>query len=165
MTQTRILNVAVLMLLVHVGTAWRGEAQERENLKGLSGVAVHAGAIGNTTASVTQIESVLRQKLQDAGITVVAAQAPRPYSTQGHLWADLLVLRSNTGANSYFVQTRLRMYGSVTLAGSNDRAEAITWETERVIIVPATDVDARFREDLNFLIDDFSTAYRSANPR
>jgi hypothetical protein len=165
MTHTRILNVVTVMLLVHMGTAWRVEAQERENLKGLSGIAVHAGAIGNATASVTQIESVLRQRLQAAGITIVTAQAPRPYGTQGHLWVDLLVLPSATGANSYFVQTRLRMYGSVTLAGGNDRAEAITWETERVTIVPVTDVDARFREDLNFLIDDFSTAYRSANPR
>ena len=165
MMHTRILNVVTVMLLVQVGTAWRVKAQERQNLKGLSGIAVHADAVGNATASVTQIESVLKQKLQDAGIAIVAAQVPRPYGTHGNLWANLTVLPSATGANSYFVQTRLRMYGSVTLAGSNDRAEAITWETERVTIVPATDVDARFREDLNFLIDDFSTAYRSANPR
>src|SRR5215831_8512320 len=163
--RTRILSVVTVMLLVQAGTTWRAEAQERQNLKGLSGIAVHAGAIGNAAVSVTQIESVLRQKLQDAGITIVAAQAPRPYGRQGNLWANLVVLPSATEANSCFVQTRLRMYGSVTLAGSNDWAEAITWETERVTIVPATDVDARFREDLNFLIDDFSTAYRSANPR
>jgi aromatic ring-cleaving dioxygenase len=40
----------------------------------------------------------------------------------------------------------------VWLAGSNERAEAITWAT-------------RLREDLNFLIDDFSKAYQSANPK
>src|SRR5215831_269479 len=94
--RTRILSVVTVMLLVQAGTTWRAEAQERQNLKGLSGIAVHAGAIGNAAVSVTQIESVLRQKLQDAGITIVAAQAPCPYCRQGNLWANLVVLPSAT---------------------------------------------------------------------
>jgi hypothetical protein len=113
---------------------------------------------------MTQLEADIQQRLRQAGITIVAGQAPRPFGTQGHLWANVAIIRS-PGSSQWFLRTSLKLYGSVVLAGSNERAEAITWATERLQIVDTSQIDARLREDLNFLIDDFSTAYQSVNRR
>ena len=75
------------------------------------------------------------------------------------------MIRSSPGSSQWFLQTSVKLYGSVVLAGSNERGEAITWGTDRIQIVDTSQIDARLREDLNFLIDDFSRAYQSVNPR
>jgi hypothetical protein len=51
------------------------------------------------------------------------------------------------------------------LAGSNERAEAITWETARIEVVPAAEINRYFLTNLNYLVDDFSKAYLSVNPK
>ena len=165
----RLRTMSIFVLLVFLaGMSQRVNAQETTgaNLKGLTGVAVSVDTSLSLspTPSMTQLESDITGRLRDAGITVVPAQAPRPYGTQGRLFARVWVVRPE-GADRSVVHTKITMYGSVTLAGSSDRGEAITWETERIVIVPTTDIDARVRGDLNFLIDDFSKAYRAANAR
>src|SRR5215467_6579846 len=55
--RTRILSVVTVMLLVQAGTTWRAEAQERQNLKGLSGIAVHAGAFGHANRKRVETEA------------------------------------------------------------------------------------------------------------
>ena len=167
MLSTRTFRLVAVMLLTQFGATWRVQAQEAsiQHLKGLTGIAVHVGIDGPSNISMTQLESAVTQRLRDAAITIVPAQAPRPYNTQGHLWATVMVFRAAPGSDRSLVHTQLRLYSSVTLASSNDRSEAITWETERLTIVPARDRDARMRDDLNYLIDDFSKAYQSANPR
>jgi hypothetical protein len=63
------------------------------------------------------------------------------------------------------LHTQVRVYGSVVLAGSNERAEAITWETARIEVVPAAEINRYFLTNLNYLVDDFSKAYLSVNPK
>jgi hypothetical protein len=161
--------IFVLALTFLAGMSQRATAQETTgaNLKGLTGVAVHVDTSLSLspTPAMTQLESDITGRLRDEGITVIPAQAPRSYGTQGFVWARVWVVRAAPGANRSIVHTKVTMDGSVTLAGSNDRGEAITWETERLGIVPTTDTNARVRDDLNFLVDDFSKAYRAANPR
>jgi hypothetical protein len=67
--------------------------------------------------------------------------------------------------NQSVLHVQLRMYGSVVLALNNQPSEAITWESERLMVVQTSDLDARVQENVNFLVDDFSKAYRAANPR
>jgi hypothetical protein len=85
--------------------------------------------------------------------------------TQGNLWANVVIIKSSPASSQWFLHTSMTFYGSVVLAGSNERAEAITWATERYQTVDTSQIDVRLREDLNFLIDDFSKAYQSANRR
>jgi hypothetical protein len=115
--------------------------------------------------SMTQLEADIQQRLRPAGLTIVAGQAPRPFGTQGDLWANVTIIRSSPASSQWFLPTSVTLSGSVVLAGSNERAEAITWATERFQVVDTPQIHTRLREDLNFLIDDFSKAYRSANPR
>jgi hypothetical protein len=144
----------------------RLQAQETSSihLKGLSGIAVHVDTGGAPSVSMNQLETTLEQRLVQAGITVVSNQAPRTYGRRGNLWAHVMVI-SPPGNNLCALNIQLRLYGSVVLAGSNRRSEAITWETERFVTVPASEIDTRLRENLNFLIDDFSKAYLSVNPK
>jgi hypothetical protein len=163
----RLVQIAMALLLVC--TPWVANAQNAAHLKGLTGVAVHANPIfspnGTFNVSTTQLEADIQQRLRQAGITIVPGQAPRPFGTQGNLWASVLIIESSRGSSQWFVRTSVTLYGSVVLAGSNERAEAITWATERFQTVDTSQIDARLREDLNFLIDDFSKAYQSANPK
>jgi hypothetical protein len=157
-----------MSLLVLLGTSLGANAQDAAHLKGLSAIAVHVNPIesptGTINVSMTQLEADIQQRLRQAGITIVSGQAPRSYGTQGSLWANVAIITS-PGSSQWFLQTSLKLYGSVVLAGSNERAEAITWATERIQIVDVSQTDVRLREDLNFLIDDFSRAYQSVNPR
>jgi hypothetical protein len=166
--RTQLIHVPAMVLLLLPCTPWVANAQEAAHLKGLTAVAVHVDPVvsptGTINLSMTQLEADIQQRLRQAGITIVAGQAPRPFGTQGHLWANVAIIRS-PGSSQWFLRTSLKLYGSVVLAGSNERAEAITWATERLQIVDTSQIDARLREDLNFLIDDFSTAYQSVNRR
>jgi hypothetical protein len=170
---TRLVQIAAMALLLLIGTPWLANAQDAEHLKGLTAVAVHVDPIVSLNAStrvqalalMTQLEADIQQRLRQAGITIVPGQAPRPFGTQGNLWASVMIIESSPGSSQWFLRTSVTLYGSVVLAGSNERAEAITWATERYQIVDTSQIDARLREDLNFLIDDFSKAYQSANPR
>jgi len=158
-----------MALLVLLCTTLGANAQDAAHLKGLTAVAVHVNPIvsptGTINVSMTQLDADIQERLQQAGITIVAGQAPRPFGTQGHLWADVVIIRSSPGSSQWFLQTSVKLYGSVVLAGSNERAEAITWATDRIQIVETSQIEARLRQDLNFLIDDFSRAYQSVNPR
>jgi len=167
--RTRLVQIAATALLCFVGTPWVVNAQEAAHLKGLTAIVVHVNPIvspvGTFNVSMTQLEADIQQRLRQAGITIVAGQAPRPFGTQGDLWANVTIIRSSPASSQWFLPTSVTLSGSVVLAGSNERAEAITWATERFQVVDTPQIDTRLREDLNFLIDDFSKAYRSANPR
>ena len=141
MLRLRIIGVISLTWFVLLAATENVYAQEPSRLKGLTALAVH---VDNT---------------------VVAGQAPRVFGTQDNLWANVTVLRPSPTANQAMLHTQLRVYGSVVLAGSNERGEAITWETERLVVVPTSEVDARVRENLDFLVQDFSRAYQSAHTR
>jgi hypothetical protein len=166
MSRFYIVNVCVLTLLLHATAATRLNAQESSgsHLKGLTAITVHVDLNGDPNVSLTQtqLETALAQRLRQVGISVVAAQAPRAYGTQGNLWANVLIIR-RPGDGQSFLSIQTKLYGSVVLAGSNERAEAITWETGRIVIVPAPETDTRLQENLNVLIDDFSRAYLAAN--
>ena len=144
------------------------DARERSSahLKGLTGVVVHVdtGSYRHSTLAMTQIETDVAGRLRQAGIAIALPEAPIPYGTLGSLWVNVMDLQIPGGIQS-FLNIELRMYGSVVLASSNERTEAITWETARIMSVPTTDADARAREIVNFLIDDFSKAYLSVNPK
>jgi hypothetical protein len=160
-----LVTVFALTLLSQAAVS-RLQAQETSSthLKGLTGIAVHVDTDGAPSVSMNQLETTLEQRLLQAGITVVPNQAPRTYGKRGNLWANVIVIRP-PGNDLCVLNIRLRVYGSVVLAGSNQRGEAITWETERHVTFPASEIDARLRENLNFLIDNFSRAYLSANPK
>jgi hypothetical protein len=111
---------------------------------------------------MSQLETAFEQRLREAGITVMPDQAPRVYGTQGRLFAKVMVLR-RPGESQCTLAIQTRLYGSVVLAGSSERAEAITWENERFVIISTSEIDTQVRENLNFLIDDFARAYRAAN--
>src|SRR3974377_777240 len=97
---TRTFRLVAVMLLPQFGATWGVRAQETSipHLKGLTGIAVHVDIEGPSNTSTTQFESAVTQRLRDAGITIVSAQAPRPYSSQGHLWATAMVFRAAPGA-------------------------------------------------------------------
>jgi hypothetical protein len=168
MSRFAIVNVCVLMLLIHAAAAPRLNAQESSgsHLKGLTAITVHVDLNGDPSVSLTQLqlETALEQRLRETGIAVVAGQAPRTYGTQGNLWANVMIIK-RPGDSQSVLSIQTKLYGSVVLAGSNERAEVITWETGRFVIVPTSDTDTRLRENLNFLIDDFSKAYLAANPK
>jgi hypothetical protein len=166
MSRLSIVNVCVLTLLLQPTAAPRLNAQESSgsHLKGVTAIAVHVNLNGTANVSLipTQLETALEQRLRQAGIAVVAGQAPRPYGTQGNLWANVFIIR-RPGDSQSVLSIETKLYGSVVLAGSNEKAEAITWETGRLVIVPASETDTRLRENLNFLTDEFSRAYLAAN--
>ena len=167
--RTRLVPLPAMALLAFFAYPGVASPQDAAHLKGLTAVVVHVNPIvsptGTIDVSMTQLEAEIQQRLRQAGITIVSGQAPRPFGTQGHLWADVVMIRSSPGSSQWFLQTSVKLYGSVVLAGSNERGEAITWGTDRIQIVDTSQIDARLREDLNFLIDDFSRAYQSVNPR
>ena len=163
MLRFRIIGVLALTVFGPLAAAHNAHGQEPARLKGLTALAVHVDTNGDPNLPMTQLEAALEQRLRQAGITVVAGPAPRVFGTQGNLWAKVTVVRPSPAANQWVLHTQLRVYGSVVLAGSNERGEAITWETERLMVVPTADVDTRVRENLDFLIDDFARAYRSAH--
>jgi hypothetical protein len=161
----RTIGVTSLTLFVAIAATQNAYGQEPSRLKGLTALAVHVDMKGDSTLSMTELETALERRFREAGITVVAGQAPRVFGTQGNLWANVTVLRPSPSSNQAMLHTQLRVYGSVVLAGSNERGEAITWETERLMVVAASDVNARLRENLDFLVEDFSKAYQSAHAR
>jgi hypothetical protein len=168
MQRHRILVTLIVVSACCVAKPWRLDAQERSSahLKGLTGVVVHVdtGAYRHSTLSMTQIETDVVDRLRQAGIGIAFPEAPRPYGTQGNLWVNVMELQVPGGSQS-FLNIQLRMYGSVVLAGSNERTEAITWETGRIMPISTTDADARVRDIVSVLIDEFSKAYLSVNPK
>lgn len=66
------------------------------------------------------------------------------YGTQVNVWVSVMDVQVPGGSQSV-LNVQLRMYGSVVLAGSNERNEAITWETAKLMPVPTGDADARVR--------------------
>lgn len=168
MQRHRILITLTVVSAFLIAKPLRLDAQERSSahLKGLTGVVVHVdtSTYRHSTLAMTQIETDVADRLQQAGIAIALSGAPRPYGTLGNLWVHVMDLQVPGGRQS-FLNIELRMYGSVVLASSNERTEAITWETARIMSVPTIDADARVREIVNVLIDDFSKAYLSVNPK
>jgi|SRR6516164_3813412 len=165
--RTRPVHLPAMALPVLLCTTLGASAQDAAHLKGLTAVAVHVNPIvspvGTIDVSMTQLEADIQQRLRQSGITIVPGQAPRPFGTQGHLWANVTIIGSSPASSQWFLQTAVTLYGSVVLAGSNERAEAITWTRERIQTVDTAQIEAKLREDLNFLMDDFSRAYQSVN--
>jgi hypothetical protein len=114
------------------------------------------------------LESDVEERLRQAGIAISPREAPRTYGTKGSLLVTTTVLgtivRPGDPQMGLVLQTQLRVYGSVVLAGSNERTEAITWETARIEVVPAAEINTRFLFALNYLVDDLSKAFLSVNP-
>lgn len=163
---TRLLFVLTAVAAFHAAKPWRSYAQEPSHLKGLTSVAVHVQTIGAyPTLSTVRLEADLEERLRQAGIAIGPREAPRTFGTRGNLWVTTTVLPTvlRSGDTQVVLQTQLRVYGSVVLAGSNERSEAITWETARFVVVSASAIDTRFVADLNYLIDEFSRAYVSVN--
>jgi hypothetical protein len=161
-----VLGALMLVSLFQIATPLQVDAQENSHLKGLTGVVVHVdtGAYRHSTLAMSQIETDVADRLRQAGIAIAFPEAPRTYGTQGNLWVNVMEVQVPGGSQSV-LNVQLRMYGWVVLAGSNERTEAITWETARLMPVPTGDADARVRETVNFLIDDLSKAYLSVNPK
>jgi len=120
--RTRPVRLPAMALLVLLCTTLGASAQDAANLKGLTAVAVHVNPIvspvGTIDVSMTRLEADIQQRLRQAGITIVAGQAPRPFGTQGNLWANVTIMRS-PDSSQWFLQTSLKLYGSVVLAGSS----------------------------------------------
>jgi hypothetical protein len=164
--RTRLLLVLSVVAAFHAAKPWSCYAQEPSHLKGLTSVAVHVQTVGAyPTLSTARLEADVEERLRQAGIAIGPREAPRIYGTGGNLWATTTILPTvlRSGNTQVVLQTQLRVYGSVVLAGSNERSEAITWEIERLAIVPAAEIDRRFLAELNYLVDDFSKAYLSVH--
>jgi hypothetical protein len=166
MSRPRIVAALLLVFLFHFAKPRRVEAQEASHLKGLTAVAVHVQTVGvDPTLSIVRLEADVEERLRLAGIAIGQREAPRTFGTQGNLWVTATVLSIRPGDTQLVLETQLRVYGFVVLAGSNQRAEAITWETARIGTVPAAEINTQFMATLNFLIDDFSKAYIAVNPK
>lgn len=168
MSRTRMLTALLLLFVFHLAKPWRVEAQEPSHLKGLTSVAVHVQTVGAyPTLSTVRLEADVEEQLRQAGIAIGPREAPRTFGTQANLWVTTTVLATSvrSGDTQLVLETQLRVYGSVVLAGSNERAQAITWETARMEVVPAGDINTRFLANLNYLVGDFSKAYLSVNSK
>jgi hypothetical protein len=168
-TWTRIVLLLGMVAGSQIATPSRVDAQEPSHLKGLTSVAVHVETLGvYPTSSTVRLESDVEERLRQAGIAIGPREAPRTYGTKGSLWVTTTVLSTNRPGDQptgLVLQTQLRVYGSVVLAGSNERTEAITWERARIEVVPAAEINTRFLFALNYLVDDFSKAFLSVNPK
>jgi hypothetical protein len=162
-TCTRLLLLLGVVASSQIAKPSRADAQEPSHLKGLTSIAVHVQTFGEyPTSSTVRLESDVEERLRQAGIAISPREAPRTYGTKGSLWVTTTVLGTQMGL---VLHTQVRVYGSVVLAGSNERAEAITWETARIEVVPAAEINRYFLTNVNYLVDDFSKAYLSVNPK
>src|SRR5215470_3786819 len=128
--RTRLVHLPGMALLVLLCTTLGANAQDAAHLKGLTAVAVHVNPIvsptGTINVSMTQLDADIQERLQQAGITIVAGQAPRPFGTQGHLWADVVIIRSSPASSQWFLHTSVKLYGSIATQKSRTKGSPTT---------------------------------------
>jgi len=142
---------------------WEWSETVDPNLKWVTEVGVRVDATG---VSVPQLASEIEQRLRQAGIAVVSPPVPGPDGTPNTLSVAIAVTPSVLDINQSSLRTQVRLVAWLRSVGDRSGRifEGPMWITEaRSQIVNNASLDIQVRQDVEYLVGEFITAYRSVH--
>jgi hypothetical protein len=138
----------------------------RDTLRGLPGVEVYVEAVqpelerSGLTSAV--IRADVERRLRDGGISVYGSQTTNPSPAKAYIYVNInaVVLPQNAGY-AVAVQVHLRQTLRSPVTGSNV-VNAMTWDAQNVLGVPASALQAVRAEVLTF-VDQFVQDWTSVH--
>ena len=141
---------------------WASDAPaDRATLLGLKALKVAVDSPGSELEAeglnAADLQTRIEERLRKAGITV--DQAAREF-------LGLHVMAAREVKGPYGICLSLGLYQSVSLERDQAVKTAIqTWETESVVVVRPKQVRTAMESTVDQLVDQFASAYASANPK
>ncbi len=132
--------------------------QTLQRIKGIHVVVEDLDSDGLVTVGQVQTDTELR--LRKAGINVLETGFPMLYVN-----TELLKGRSMATSGIYAYHIELTLEQAVLVPGNEEAALGATWSTGTTGMVGKDNLSKAIREDVGDLVDKFSNAYLSMNPK
>lgn len=138
---------------------WKWSNTLDPNLKRVTEVGVR---IDSTGLSMPQLGNEIEERLRQAGIAVVSPLVPGP---DGTAYTLRMVIVVSPGPNESSLRTQVRLTSWGKLFGRGGRiVESRAWITEtRSHVLNNAEIEAQARQDAEYLVGEFITAYRCVN--